>query len=123
MLKDDLYTIQQINEENNVINVDVELNELHEIFKGHFPGQPVLPGVCMLQMVRELFENFFNKKLQLSRADDIRFLAMIDPTVNKKLKFLLQYKFDDAQINVNAKILKDKDVVCCKMKATFKGYT
>jgi 3-hydroxyacyl-[acyl-carrier-protein] dehydratase len=121
MLKDDLYTIQQINEENNVINVDVELNELHEIFKGHFPGQPVLPGVCMLQMVRELFENFFNKKLQLSRADDIRFLAMIDPTVNKELKFLLQYKFDDAQINVNAKILKDKDVVCCKMKATFKG--
>src|ERR1700709_2936744 len=118
MLKDDLYKIQQINEENNSIHAVIELNELHEIFKGHFPGQPVLPGACMLQMTKEILETFFNNKLQLLKADDIRFTVMVDPNETKQLKFLIQYKRTETQlINISAKILKKDEVVCYKMKA------
>ena len=73
MLKDSLYTIQNITEENNTIEAIIELEEHHDIFQGHFPGQPVLPGVCMLQMTKEILEIFFNYKVQLSKADDILF--------------------------------------------------
>ena len=120
MLKDDLYKIQQINEENNSIHAVIELNELHEIFKGHFPGQPVLPGACMLQMTKEILETFFNNKLQLLKADDIRFTVMVDPNETKQLKFLIQYKRAETQlINISAKILKEDEVVCYKMKAMY----
>lgn len=120
MLKDDLYIIQQTHEENNSINANVELNKLHEIFKGHFPGQPVLPGVCMLQMTREILETFFKCNLQLVKADDIRFTAMVDPAKNKELNFLIQYDRVEMQlIKINAKILKKDEDVCCKIKATF----
>ena len=28
----------------------VEIDPTHPIFEGHFPDQPVLPGVCMVQI-------------------------------------------------------------------------
>ena len=99
MLKDDLYSVKKIKEENKFIEAIIELNEQHKIFKGHFPGQPVLPGVCIMQMTREILESFLNKKLQLLKADDIRFSSMVDPTKNKELKFILQYNFNEMQYN------------------------
>lgn len=122
MLKDSLYTIKKITEENKSVEAIIELNANHEIFKGHFPHQPVLPGACMLQIIKEIIEAHLSKKIQLIKADDIRFSAMVDPTVNKELKILIQYNFiETQQINVSVKILKMDDVVCCRMKATFKS--
>ena len=83
MLKDSLYTIQNIAAGNNIIEATIELDEQHDIFKGHFPSQPVLPGVCMLQMVKEILAFFFNYKVQLLKAEDIRFFAMVDPAQKK----------------------------------------
>jgi 3-hydroxyacyl-[acyl-carrier-protein] dehydratase len=122
VLKDSLYTIQNISVADNSIEAIIELNEKHEIFKGHFPGQPVLPGACMMQMIKEILETFFKHKLQLSKADNIRFIAMIDPNENKELKFLIQYDGTETQlINISVKILKKDEIVCCKMKATYKA--
>ena len=120
MLKGFLYTIEKITEANNLIEATVELNEKHEIFQGHFPNQPVLPGVCMLQMIREVLEESFNDKLQLLKADDIRFTAMIDPNESKEIKFEIQYKqVEEKSINITAKILKPDNMVCCKVKASY----
>ena len=91
MLKGSLYTIKQITNENNVIEAIVELNKAHEIFKGHFPSQPVLPGVCMLQMTKELLEDALHIKLQFIKADEIKFLQMIQPADDAALLFAIQY--------------------------------
>ena len=122
MLKDNLYIIKNISEADSTIEAIVELDEQHKIFEGHFPGHPVLPGACMLQMVKELLETFFQKPLRLVKADDIRFSAMVDPTANKELTFSIQYHLMETQsIDVNAKILKQDNTVCCKIKASFKS--
>ena len=36
--------------------VQVMLNPQHVIYNGHFPQQPVVPGVCMLQIIKECIE-------------------------------------------------------------------
>lgn len=119
MLKDDLYTIQQITAENNSIEAAIALNSNHKIFEGHFPGQPVLPGVCMMQMTKEILEIVLHNNLQLSKAEDIRFSAMIVPEDGKDLQFSIQYKTaEENSINVMAKILKE-ETVCFKMKAGY----
>jgi 3-hydroxyacyl-[acyl-carrier-protein] dehydratase len=121
MLRDNLYNIQHISEDNNTITARVELNGNHAIFEGHFPGQPVLPGACMLQMTKELLEYFLEKKWQLKKADDIRFSAMVDPQESPSLEFQIQYKTDNNAIQVNTKILKQDATVCCKIKALFEA--
>jgi 3-hydroxyacyl-[acyl-carrier-protein] dehydratase len=121
MLKDDLYTIEKITEANATVEVMVKLNKEHEIFKGHFPNQPLLPGACMLQMTREILQDFLQRNMRLVKADDIRFSSMVDPTTNKELKFILPFNFNETQqVSVNGKILNIEDIVCCKVKATFK---
>ena len=124
MLKNNLYFIKKIATTSSSIDAHVELSVQHAIFEGHFPGHPVLPGACMLQMVKELLETFLEKPLQLMKADDIRFSAMVDPNVNKELIFSIQYHLTEAQlVNVNAKILKQDNTVCCKIKASFNNKT
>jgi 3-hydroxyacyl-[acyl-carrier-protein] dehydratase len=121
MLKDSLYFIKQTDKSNDSVDVMVELNAAHEIFKGHFPSQPVLPGACMLQMIKEILETSFDIKFQLSKADDIKFLQMIQPLNNTVLLFSIQYDLtENSALNITAKILKG-DVICCKMKALFTG--
>jgi 3-hydroxyacyl-[acyl-carrier-protein] dehydratase len=123
MLKDSLYIIHKITAENNRIEAVVELKEEHEIFKGHFPSQPVLPGACMLQMIKEISEAGLSVKLQLIKADDIKFLQMIVPESNTVLLFSIQCNFKESLlINVSAKIVK-ADVICCKLKALYQVKT
>jgi 3-hydroxyacyl-[acyl-carrier-protein] dehydratase len=119
MLKENLYIIKNITDANNTIEASTELNDQHEIFKGHFPSQPVLPGACMLQMMREIIQTSLNQKLQLVKANEIKFLLLIIPDKTKLLQFSIQYKFtEESTINVTAKIMED-DAICCKMKASF----
>lgn len=118
MLKDDLYFIQNTIADNNSVEAIITLNSKHSIFEGHFPSQPVLPGVCMMQMTKEILETVQHIKLQLSKADDIRFSAMIIPD-GKELLFSIQYKpSEENALQVVAKITKE-ETICFKMKAMF----
>lgn len=119
MLKDSLYFINNNVAENNSIETIVSLDADHAIFKGHFPGNPVLPGACMLQMVKELLETSLQIQLQLIKADEIKFLAVIQPT-QEELQFSIQHQYtEDAALKVNAKITKN-NTLCFKMRGSFK---
>jgi len=94
MLKDKLYKINNITNlprdgENNTAkkySAELELDSAHEIFQGHFPGRPVLPGVCQVEMVRELAEEITGTKLMLTQASQIKYMNLIDPVLNPALR-------------------------------------
>jgi 3-hydroxyacyl-[acyl-carrier-protein] dehydratase len=69
-----LYTIKRILREgdSNKLSVIIRLNPAHEIFKGHFPGNPLLPGVCVVQILKEILMNQLDKKLILNYASSIK---------------------------------------------------
>ena len=120
MLKDDFFYITAINIENDSIDAMLELNKKHKIFKGHFPGHPVVPGACMFQMVKEITEIAVGSEIQLRKADDIKFLMMINPNENKIIQARLNYKEDDGKINISASFLKDNSI-CFKFKGMFQA--
>jgi 3-hydroxyacyl-[acyl-carrier-protein] dehydratase len=70
----------------------VRLNPGHPIYQGHFPGNPVVPGVCQVQMARELVERSVNRPLRLTASDNIKFLSMINPVQNPELEFSILVK-------------------------------
>jgi len=64
----------------------------HPIFEGHFPGQPVVPGVTMMQIVRELLEtHVLRRKALVKEADALKFLTMIDPRENATILAEIKY--------------------------------
>jgi len=118
MLEGDFF-IQKNNESSDgKINSQLELNAAHKIFSGHFPGQPVVPGVCMIQMVKEILESSIGKKTRLVKSDHAKFLAMIDPRVHSAINATIKYSESEEGIAVTASLFKD-EIVFLKLKAVF----
>ena len=96
------------------------INEQSEIFKGHFPGQPVIPGACMLQLVKDVLEDALKQSVQLKKADQIKFITMITTENTGGLLLEMTYKdLEDGIIKVSAKLTNDH-VVSFKFQGTFK---
>ena len=105
MLEGDFYTVKNPLLEEDSIRALLEINPAHEIFKGHFPGQPVVPGVCMMQIVKELLQKSTGKQLRLRHGQDLKFLSVIDPEKNNLVQAEANYSLlATGDINVTARL-------------------
>lgn len=119
MLIEGLYTIEDFQQEGQEVKATVFLNKDHDIFKGHFPGNPVMPGVCMLQIIKELTEQATNKNLFLSVSSNIKFMAIINPELNPTLS--LNISITEVEDVIKIKNISSFDeTVALKLSATFK---
>src|SRR5476651_1293423 len=118
MLLNDFFTFTDLQTEGNTVKTHIELNAGHPIFKGHFPGQPILPGVCMMQIVKEVLEAHLNQQTRLVKAHDLKFLAFIHPEQNKAIQLELTINKDADLIKTDARLL-DGATVFFKFKGTF----
>ncbi|WP_018630585.1 hypothetical protein [Niabella aurantiaca] len=115
MLKNDLYTVISFEDNAGSVAAAIGLNAGHKIFEGHFPGQPVLPGVCMIQIVKELTEEATGKKLFLAEAAQCKFLSMVDPQKTPELTVGIDYRQPDNHTIIINAVLKNTEVAFFKM--------
>ena len=86
MLLKDFYTIKELEKtSDSKYNVQIVINEKHEVFEGHFPGNPIMPGVCMMQIIKELVEQITACSLFMESLSNVKFMALINPFVNPEL--------------------------------------
>ena len=115
---DDLFIVDSLIHTNGIIKADLSINPGSSIFKGHFPGQPVVPGACMLQLVKDVLESALGYSVQLKKAGNLKFVGMIEPTVTNAILLEIGYKLIVSEVNVTAKLVYGNRV-CFKMSATF----
>ena len=118
MLTDPIFKILSINSTEGLISAALEIDTNHEIFNGHFPDQPVVPGACMVQLVKDVLEKKLDASLQLKIANNLKFLALIDPQITTKLNLQLNYAVEDDVIKVNGDLVAE-DVVYFKFQGVF----
>lgn len=121
---DQFYSIINIRREGTVAEVEVVLNPANPVFQGHFPGMPVVPGVCTLMMVKEGVEKLTNKKYTYHYINSCKFLSAIRPEECQSLRFILEWDESSAGFCVlQAKVFAGNAVVL-KLKAnlTVRGY-
>lgn len=118
MLKTKLYSIIAIAHKESNIIAEFILNKDDDIFNGHFPAHPVLPGACMLQILKEVLESALNKKIRLKKADQMKFLAIVDPTANAILQLNISYVMNEGDAAINA-TMNNANGTCFKFRGTF----
>lgn len=91
MLIGDFCTIDTITRQEGQVQTRLTWKQDHAIFQGHFPGQPVVPGVVMMQLVKEVLEQALEHPLQLVSAGQLKFLQFIDPRQQPAVGLQLQY--------------------------------
>lgn len=118
MLKGSFFTIENSSSEENLHSFEVKLNKNHQIFEGHFPGQPISPGVCLAQMIKELSETQLNEKLKMVSARNMKFMAILNPNENEKVKVDIKILPNENNFDVRASCFNDEKVFF-KIDATY----
>lgn len=90
-------------------NFKVELDGNHPVYGGHFPGEPVCPGVCSMQMVKECATELCNKELTFSYVKQYRLLSVMSPVKNSKIDINIELT---PSIKDEVEIYKIKASVC-----------
>lgn len=85
MLYKDFYTYIVTHKAEGEIIAEITFNKEHSIFKGHFPSIPVVPGVCQVQIIKEILEKETNNNYMLLSAREIKFLSLINPEKDNNL--------------------------------------
>jgi 3-hydroxyacyl-[acyl-carrier-protein] dehydratase len=120
MLENTFYTVEKTDSTQNTYRAEVRLNALHEIYKSHFPGNPITPGVCLLQIAIELLNLKFERDMRLTEAKSIKYLKVINPIENPIIEFVIQYKIQEDLIFADITIVNGK-IVFSKINAIYKG--
>lgn len=74
---------------------NVILNPDHLIYRAHFPGQPVTPGVCILQMIQELLSEQVGTRLYISKIRNAKFISMISPVSDGRISVVFNSVTED----------------------------
>jgi|SRR5690554_5037228 len=119
MLIEGLYKVEGTEKTANGISARIQIDKDHDIFKGHFPGNPVMPGVCMIQIIKELTENTIQKDLFLTQASNIKFMSIINPEINLSLEISIDISEEDGDVKVR-NVTSFEDTVALKLSATFR---
>ena len=118
MLLKDFYKVNNIATVEMISTVAITINKDHQIFEGHFPNNPVTPGVCMMQIIKELTESIVGQKLFLQSSSNIKFMAIIDP--NKTPDLILTLDISETEAGFKVKnISKFNDTVALKLTINF----
>ncbi len=89
-----------------------------QIFQGHFPGHPVMPGVLQLEAMAQLAGVLVGKKLAqegriayFMAIDNARFRRLLRPGDQMRIEVVLE-KIKLAIIKIKGKIFVDDEVAC-----------
>ena len=103
-----LFTLSERQDINGQLSWNLHLDAGHRIFNGHFPGNPILPGVCMMHIVKEALEQEFSTKFRVRKADQLKFLRIIDPRETPELKLQIKAVKEDNGYKISASLSKEE---------------
>lgn len=118
MLIADLYEIKEDSVRDDTQTTSITLNPECDVFKGHFPGNPVTPGVCMLQIIKEITENRMECSLFMKKVSNVKFMAVINPEKTPELLIINDFKEVEGDIKVKSSVKFD-DTIALKVVVTF----
>jgi len=101
----------------NVIFADAIAYEKSPWFSGHFPGEPILPGVAQLGMVFNAIKGVYGKNWKISGVKRVKFKRIIKP--GDKIKIITNKKDDESSL-YTFQIMVDSHVACSGILAVEK---
>ncbi len=112
MFNEDFYSIIKLNTTSNSKSTvaTIELNREHIIYQVHFPNNPITPGVCIIQVAKELLSIIFKSKLEIDKIKSVKFLSPIIPTIHSLIDYNLNWKDEGGVIYVKIAVSKDDTV-------------
>ncbi len=114
---DELFQLEFQGESEGISRFRCKTDARHPLFGGHFPGMPIVPGVCLLNAVKRAVSQRVGRAVSFEKIRECKFLAVINPMEHPA--FDLEFSLAEAP-QVRASIFRG-DTQCLKLKATLSG--
>ena len=88
-LLNNLYMISKRETTSLSAQYDIFLEEKSFIYKAHFPNEPITPGVCIIQIAKELLEDYAQKHYTIKAIKNVKFLNVISPVITPYVTYVL----------------------------------
>jgi len=85
MLRDHFFVIKERTQTPEGWVYRISLDASHPIYQAHFPNNPVTPGVCIVQMVKEMASDCCSKTFFIRVIRNVKFLSVLNPLLNKEV--------------------------------------
>ena len=118
ILLDKLYYIKSQQVDGNEVRYLIGFNTDYEILKGHFPGNPIIPGACIIQIISELVSQYIGYDVIMSEAKKIKFTNPIKPDNDKEVLFVISLSTTDKGI-ITSVTVSTEETIFAKISATF----
>lgn len=103
ILKNSLYTITRKDLCEAGVSYHIALNASCFIYQAHFPGEPITPGVCIVQIANELMADHLGAALSVKTIKNVKFLSVITPTEDAAVTYTIA-KMAETRDTVKAQI-------------------
>ena len=74
-------------------------------YRGHFPGNPILPGIVQLSFVRRLAERRLGRSLRLAGVKRVKYLRLVTPDMPVTLTLALEPGETEGTWSANASLV------------------
>lgn len=75
LLRDNLYHV--IAQDDS--SFTIRFNAQHSVFAGHFPGHPIVPGACLVQIAEDLLSERLGKSVAFTSVHNLKFRQPVYP--------------------------------------------
>ena len=105
-LKNNLYTIVSKEGVGLMVSYTIKLIPSCVIYQAHFPGEPITPGVCIVQMAKELIEELLTEQtavahhLEITKVKNVKFLSIISPKEHQQITYQIK-KLEQSEAEKN----------------------
>ena len=93
----------------NEIRADAIVFDKSPWFSGHFPGEPILPGVALIGIVFDVIKQARGKNLKISGVKRIKFKQIIKP--GKKIQIIASKKNGNNGL-YTFQVMVDSQIAC-----------
>jgi 3-hydroxyacyl-[acyl-carrier-protein] dehydratase len=91
-----LYSFHNLQSIAGAFRAEIRFDASHPVFAGHFPGQPVVPGVVLVEILTSVVAAVTGKQVVIKEASVIKFLQVIDPMAHPTVVLEGTINEDDA---------------------------
>jgi 3-hydroxyacyl-[acyl-carrier-protein] dehydratase len=119
VLKDNFFRVKSFCQTETGFDYTIELNSEHFIYQAHFPENPVTPGVCIIQIIKEILTEILQCNLFLKKINNVKFLNVINPLENKEVTFSISISSEEENTHKIGAVVFNGDNRFAKLSMLF----
>lgn len=108
-MNNEIYSLSALKKNADSLTAKIRYDATHKVFEGHFPDNPIVPGVCTLNMISDIVRDNVGGNYRIKEASNVKYLQLIRPDHEPMLRLI--WKDVEAGLQVNATLEQDGTIL------------